>query len=124
MRKWLTRIGAIGLVVTIAIAFGNIEALAVALLLATFVKREDQILNRRLKVGLLLIWIGAFVMTACVTAVALGPQTPDRNKLILRLYDLNCSAPFPTYRYPRSVVWLAEGGPYSGSWNAILVCRH
>ena len=124
MWTWLKRIGAGGLIVSTAIALGNLEALTVALLLVTFARREDQILNRRLKVGLLLVWFSAFVITSRVTAAALGPQTHARQKLILRLYDLNCSAPFPTYRYPRSVTWLAQGGPYSGSWNVVLVCRH
>lgn len=59
-----------------------------------------------------------------VTAIALGPQTPERQILIRRLYDLNCSAPFPTYRYPRSVMLLSKGDFYYASWKVLLVCRH
>ena len=52
------------------------------------------------------------------------PSTNFRGRLALSLYDTNCSAPFPTGRYPRTVMWLADGDlPHRGSWVPVLTCR-
>lgn len=123
MWPWLKVIGLIVLLIAVSIAFGNFEAIAVGLLLGFFAKLENPRATRRMRVGLLLLCLGAFVMSSSVAAVALGPPTPARRKLVLRLYDLNCSAPFRTYRYPRSVVWLSDGYFYSGTWDVVLVCN-
>jgi hypothetical protein len=70
------------------------------------------------------------VATLATTLLLIGAQlsfqrprfspVPQRT-WILRLYDLNCAAPFPTYRYPRDLVWLSKGALY-GSWTAIARC--
>ena len=123
MWPWLKAIGVIVLLIAVSVALGTFEALAVGLVLGFFAKLEDPKATRRMRVGLLLIWFGAFVITSSVASVALGPQSTTRRKLIRHLYDLNCSAPFQTYRYPRSVIWLSEGSLHSATWDAILVCK-
>ncbi len=123
MPSWLKRVSAIGVILATAVALGNFEALAVALLLVTFLRFEDRKLNRRLKIGVFLLWICTFVIVGRVMAVAGGPRDLERRILILRLYDLNCSAPFAARRRPLEVTWLAKGDLYYGSWGAVLVCR-
>jgi len=125
MRLWLARTGLVLVVVVTALMWGNLEAAGVALLLATFVGHSERVRPARLKIALLSVWVAALVLAGVVTAVADGPQTPTRRKLVLGLYDLNCSAPFETYRYPRDVARLAEGdlNRYYGSWNRVLVCE-
>jgi hypothetical protein len=124
MRLWLARTSGVLVVVVTALLWGNLEAAAAALLLATFARHHDGVLGERLKLALLSIWMGVFVLTSAVAVMAAGPQTPTRRNLVLGLYDLNCSAPFGTYRYPRDVRWLAEGNRfYSGKWSRVLVCE-
>jgi hypothetical protein len=68
--------------------------------------------------------MAALASTVLATSILLGPQTKSKAKLILRLYDLNCSALSPTYRYPRTVMWLATADPlYRGRWETVLTCR-
>ena len=125
MRLWLVRIGLVLVVVVTALMWGNLEAAGVALLLGTFARHPKRVRPMRLKVAPLSVWVGVFVLAGVVTAVAAGPETPTRRKVVLGLYDLNCSAPFGTYRYPRDVTWLADGGfyRYYGKWNRVLVCE-
>ena len=67
--------------------------------------------------------IASLVVSFRVAEILVGPQTETREKLILRLYDLNCRAGFPDFRYPRSVRWLADGDPLGrGDWDAVLRC--
>jgi hypothetical protein len=64
------------------------------------------------------------IVTVLVAKIALGPQTELRQQTILRLYDLNCSFPFKTYRYPRPVKWLANGNQFQEEgWKVVLTCR-
>jgi hypothetical protein len=125
IRQWLARTGLVLAVVVTAAMCGNLEAAGVALLLATFAGYRGRVQPARLKVAMLAVWLGAFVLAGVVTAVAAGPETPTRRKVVLGLYDLNCNAPFGTYRYPRDVQWLADGGfnLYYGKWNRVLVCE-
>jgi len=48
--------------------------------------------------------------------------TRDRQALILRLYDLNCAAPFGAGRDPHEILWLSEGAPFA-SPDSLLKCR-
>ena len=67
---------------------------------------------------------GIVLLVGVGVAIATGPQTETRRKLILRLYDARCNAGFKSYRYPRNVVWLANGDPLGrGSWETVLKCR-
>lgn len=104
--------------------WGNLEAAGVALLFATCFGLRGGV-RPRWRVAILSAWLGAFLLAGVVTAVAAGPATATRRKLVVRLYDLNCSAPFGTYRYPRGVTSLADGGIrlYYGKWNQVLVCE-
>lgn len=124
MKRWLARTGLVSAVIVAALMWGNLEGAGVALLLATFARRRGRVQPGR-RVALLSAWLGAFLLTGIVTVVAAGPETATRRKVVLRLYDLNCSAPFGTYRYPRDVQWLADGGlhRYYGNWNRVLVCE-
>jgi hypothetical protein len=103
-------------------AWGNFEALVLVLVIATFLKHHDRTIDRRLKLGLALIWAAVFVAASFVATKVNGPQTHAKRALVRRLYDFNCSAPFPTYRYPRPVVWLSNGDRLYGSWRAVLKC--
>lgn len=76
------------------------------------------------KLGIIVFALAALASTVVATSIFLGPQTKSKAKLILRLYDLSCSAPFPTYRYPRTVMWLATADPlHRGRWETVLTCR-
>ena len=121
MRTWLRRIGVGVLILAIALEFGNFEAVVLALMLVMFIRPADPVRAKRLRLSLCAMWIVLCAATISVGLAAIDPHTVARKKLILRLYDLNCNAPFGTYRYPRSVMWLAEGRLY-GDWNAVLVC--
>src|ERR1017187_336591 len=46
-----------------------------------------------------------FIVASGITAIALGHHTETRRKMVLRLYDPNCSAP-SAYRYPRDAVFI------------------
>jgi hypothetical protein len=124
MMRWLKRIAFVLLVLVTALMCGNLEGAGVVLLLATFFGFFGSATSRRWKVVLLLIWGVAFVLAIAVSIVAFGPETASRRKVILRLYDLNCSAPFSTYRYPRDVLWLAAENPIHphGDWKRVLAC--
>ena len=74
------------------------------------------------KLGLLFIGLGTVIVGSEVTAIAVSRTPEARQKTVYRLYDLNCRAGMKSYRYPRDVVWLAEGEIY-GSWNRVLTCR-
>jgi hypothetical protein len=121
MRLWLARASFVLAVVVTALLLGNLEAVGVALLLITLVRRRESVRPTSLKAALLSVWLGTFLLAGVVTAVATGPQTETRRKLVLGLYDLNCSAPFGSYRRPRDVMWLAERNLYYGNWNRVLV---
>jgi hypothetical protein len=76
------------------------------------------------KLGIISLALSALASVVICGAILTGPQTKNKEKLILRLYDLNCSAPFPTYRYPRTVMWLATGDPLGrGEWKTVFKCR-
>ena len=122
MRRWLTCAGIVAVMLT-KILWGSLEALSVALLLATFVELRRRVRPAWMKVGLLSFWLCAFVTAGAVAEVTLGEPTLMRRTVVLRLYDFNCSAPFPTYRYPRDVVWLAEGSYHTKGWRPVLVCE-
>ena len=90
-------------------AWGNIPAAAVVLLSFVFLKHQNRTVNRILKLGLLSIWIGLFVL-AYVVAERIRPLSMARPKTVRLLYDLNCGAPFFTAgRYPYSVLRIADG---------------
>ena len=77
-----------------------------------------------IKLGMISLALAALASMVIGGAILTGPQTKNKEKLILGLYDLNCSAPFPTYRYPRTVMWLATGDPLGrGDWKTVVRCR-
>jgi hypothetical protein len=77
----------------------------------------------RPKIAVVVLVIAALGVSFRVGEILAGPQTESRRKLILRLYDLNCRAGIPEYRYPRSVMWLADGDPFGrGDWDAVFRC--
>ena len=117
----LLMVGLVLLVIVTAAEVGHFEALGLALLMATFIRPAGLANTRALRIVLLFTWAAVLAGTSGVVLVASGPQTASRHYLILRLYDLNCSAPFRTYRYPRSVVWLAKNEAY-GNWTDVLAC--
>ncbi len=122
MHRWLIRAVLVFIVAAAAIFWGNLEALGCALFIATasMVTRSRP---KAFRVALISAWSIAIVLTASVGVVGAGPRTATRRDMIFRLYDVNCSAPFKTYRYPRTVVWLAEENSFhDGSWNKVLVC--
>jgi len=121
MRRWLKRIGLVFVLVATVLALGNLEAAALALLLVSFARHGDHALSTKLKLALVSIWLAGFVVAGAVGYVVLGHQTPTRQRVILRLYDLNCSAPFKTFRYPYSVRRLAEGQT-DDDWRAVITC--
>ena len=77
--------------------------------------------RKGLNLGLVFIGLGAGIVGSEVTAIAVSRTPEARRKTVYRLYDLNCSAGMKSYRYPRDVVWLADGEIY-GSWNRVLTC--
>ena len=122
MHRWLVRAGLVFIVAAVAFFWGNLEALGCALFIATasIVRRGRP---KTFRVALMSAWSIVVVLTASVAVVGAGPRTATRRDMIFRLYDVNCSAPFKTYRYPRAVVWLAEeNSSQDGSWNKVLVC--
>jgi len=76
------------------------------------------------KVGLIAVVSAVLIVTVAVGRIVVGPQTELRRQTILRLYDLNCTFPFGTYRYPRPVKWLANGDGFpKEGWKVVLTCR-
>ena len=101
-------------------AWGNSPAGAVALLSFAFLKHQNRTVNRILKLGLLSIWIGLFVLGHVVTD-RIRPLSMARPKTVRLLYDINCGAPFFTARYPYSVLEVADS--FSDDFNrAIFRC--
>ena len=76
------------------------------------------------KLGIISLALAALASVVVCGAILTGPQTKTKEKLILRLYDLNCGAPFHTNRYPPTVMWLATGDPlHPREWETIVICR-
>jgi hypothetical protein len=123
MIRWLIRAGLVVVIVAVSLIWGNLEALGVALLIATVAVAGGR-RRRSFRVALVSAWSITVVLTVSVWFVGAGPRTATRREMVFRLYDLNCNALPGTYRYPRDVVWLADERPfYGGSWNRVLVCE-
>ena len=104
MPTWLKGIAVAVLVMATAIEAGNFEAGGLALLLISFIRPADLANRRTWRIALLAAWAAVITVAGRAGLVVGGPQTAAKQELILRLYDLNCSAAFPSYRYPRSVM--------------------
>src|SRR6185369_17903154 len=103
---WLKAIALALVLLVNTIEFGNFESAGLGLPLFTLTRcalGSGARSSRRFRSG---SWC---LSASGVTLTVGGPPTPTTRKLMVGLYDLNCNAPFPCYRYPRDVMWLAEG---------------
>jgi hypothetical protein len=65
--------------------------------------------------AVLVLW-RYFLWTTCQSS------SLNRRTLVLRLYDLNCVAPFSSYKYPHEILWLSDGVPFASS-DFLLNCH-
>lgn len=129
--RWLRRIACVLVVIVTALRWGNFEGVGLALLLVAISLIFDRRRSWWGKLGRLAIWVGGFVLAGAIyLATGSGPRSspfiPIANKFADAdekfakcFYDLNCSAPFKTYRYP--VTWGHDVPP--GDWKRFLVCK-